>query len=179
MLPQQYKFLESLAKPKIIEEALKLYGTKEVPGDKNSPIILGWADEIGGWIGDWYEQDSVPWCGLFVGVCAKRAGFDVTQKALSALEWAKWGNPVKPADVALGDVLVFKRDGGGHVALYVGEDDTHYHILGGNQSDQVNIVRKPKLSLYAARRCPWKYAQPPSVQKIKLTATGQEAGKEA
>ena len=179
MLPQQYKFLESISVPNIIKEALALYGTKEVPGDKNSPVILGWADEIGGWIGDWYEQDSVPWCGLFVGICAKRAGFDVTQKALSALEWGKWGTPVKAADVALGDVLVFKRDGGGHVALYVGEDATHYHILGGNQSDQVNIVRKPKNSLYAARRCPWKIAQPPSVKKIMLTDAGQEAGKEA
>lgn len=177
MLPKQYEYLNDGASPKIIQEAIKLYGTKEITGDKNNPAIIAWADEIGGWIGDWYDKDSIPWCGLFVAICAKRAGFPFTQKALSALEWIRWGTQV--TEPMLGDVLMFKREGGGHVALYVGEDATHYHILGGNQSDQVNIVRKPKVQLYAARRCPWKVAQPASVRKVMLTATGQEAGSEA
>lgn len=176
-LPEQYQFLLSITSPKIVQEAIKLYGTKEIAGDKNNPVILGWGDELGGWIDEYYTADSIPWCGLFVGVCAKRAGFPFGQKALSALEWTKWGTPVKVP--MLGDVLVFKRQGGGHVALYVGEDDTHYHILGGNQSDEVNIVRKPKNQLYAARRCQWKIGQPPSVQQIHLKPTGQDAGKEA
>jgi cell wall-associated NlpC family hydrolase len=36
----------------------------------------------------------------------------------------------------LGDVLVFRRGGGGHVALYVGEDEEAFHVLGGNQADR-------------------------------------------
>ena len=35
----------------------------------------------------------------------------------------------------LGDILTFKRNGGGHVGLYVGEDKDCYHVLGGNQGN--------------------------------------------
>ena len=80
-------------------------------------------------------------------------------------------------EAMLGDVLVYKRGRGGHVALYVGEDDTHYHLLGGNQSDSVNIVRKTRSpngpnGLLAVRRAPWRQMQPPNVRKVILSPTG-------
>jgi hypothetical protein len=46
---------------------------------------------------------------------------------------------------ALGDVLAFVRNGGGHVGLYVDEDASAYHVLGGNQSDRVSITRVASL----------------------------------
>lgn len=169
-LPKQYQWLLKEGGPKILMEALIWYGTLEAPGAKNNPVIIEWAKELGGWIGSWYDKDSIPWCGLFIGVCAKRAGFPFTQKALSALEWANWG---QKADVPkLGDVLVFKRDGGGHVGIYVGEDAQAYHVLGGNQSDSVNITRILKTRLYAARRCKWKIMQPANIRVVHLAASG-------
>ena len=177
VLPQKYKWLGDEPGPAILKEALALYGTLETPGDKNNPVILAWADEVGGWIGDWYDKDSIAWCGLFVALVAKRAGFPFDQKALSALEWARWGN--KAAVPMLGDVLVFKRTGGGHVGLYVGEDDQCYHVLGGNQSDSVNITRIDKSRLHAARRCVWKIKQPENVRVIKLAASGTVSENEA
>ncbi|WP_051379816.1 hypothetical protein [Bradyrhizobium murdochi] len=69
----------------------------------------------------------------------------------------------------LGDVLTFKRDGDGHVALCVGEDA--YHCLGGNQSDQVCITRTAKSRPYKARR-PIYNVQPANVRKIVLVANG-------
>lgn len=76
----------------------------------------------------------MPWCGLFMAVCAKRAGHPFGQKALSAKEWANWGqHAVTPM---LGDILIFTRKGGGHVGLYAGEDDEAYHVLGGNPGTQ-------------------------------------------
>jgi hypothetical protein len=36
------------------------------------------------------------------------------------------------------------RSGGGHVAFAVGEDATHFHVLGGNQGARVSIMRIEK-----------------------------------
>lgn len=176
-LPAQYAWLGKEGAPKILVEALKLYGTLEAPGSKSNPQILAWADEIGGWIGQWYEDDSIPWCGLFIGVCAKRAGYPFTQKLLAAKEWASWGVAVTAA--SLGDVLVFGRTGGGHVGLYVGEDDEAYHVLGGNQSDAVTITRILKNRLIAARRSPFKVGQPTNVRRVFLKPSGDISKNEA
>lgn len=169
-LPAQYQWLADEPAPRILKEALNCYGVAEFPGNENNPVIIEWAKEVGGWIGSWYEQDSVPWCGLFIAVCAKRAGFPFNQKALSALEWASWGKAVPQA--MLGDVLVFQRSGGGHVGIYVGEDDDCFHVLGGNQSDAVNITRIKKERHVSSRRCDWKISQPENVRRVFLKPDG-------
>lgn len=166
-----YEWLWDEPGPKMLTEALKLYGTHEVQGPKNNPAIMGWAKEVK----TTYPGDATAWCGLYVAIAAHRAGWDDSPNgnALWARNWASWGTPQKVA--MLGDVLVFPRGQGGHVALYVGEDDTHYHILGGNQSDQVNIVRKAKTPILAIRRAPWKISQPENVRRIFLKAGGAPA----
>jgi uncharacterized protein (TIGR02594 family) len=163
-----YEWLWKEPGPVMLLEALKLFGTRETPGAKNNPVIVGWAREVH----TTYPGDATAWCGLFMSIAAKRAGWDYHPKgnALWARNWASWGNPVKVA--RLGDALVFPRGEGGHVALYVGEDKTHFHILGGNQSDTVNIVRKAKEPLLAIRRAPWKIAQPANVRRVFLSAKG-------
>ena len=152
--------------PPTIRQAMRLYGTKELSGDENNPLIIRWAKEIGGWIGGWYLQDSTPWCGLFVGLVVKRAGFPHDQTMLTAQKWRNYGAPVK--EPMLGDVLVFKRKGGGHVGFYYGEDHECYHVLGGNQSDAVNIKRIKKTRLMAARRPLYKRV-PKSVRRVFLS----------
>lgn len=169
-LPDHYKYLLDPKNPRIIREAIKLYGIKEVAGKGNNQTILNWADEIGGVVGDWYDEDSDPWCALFIAVCLKRAGFDHPQgfDAIRALSYAKWGNPA--AVPSLGDIFVINRKGGGHVGIYAGQDKTHFHILGANQSDQVNVQKFLMRSglIVAVRRCPWKVAQPSTVKPIIL-----------
>jgi cell wall-associated NlpC family hydrolase len=91
---------------------------------------------------------------------------------LWAQSWAKYGDAV-PADQAqLGDVLVFKRDGGGHVGLYIAEDTFAYHVLGGNQGDAVSIVRLMKVRCIAVRRPPFKTALPPSARRYVIGPNG-------
>lgn len=58
----------------------------------------------------------------------------------------------------LGDALTFKRNGGGHVGIYVGEDSTCYHVLGDNQSNMVCITRIEKTRCSGIRRTEWKIA---------------------
>lgn len=173
-LPAQYRWLSKEDGPAMLREALKLFGTVEAAGAKDNPTILAWAAEIGQ--GQTYSHDSIPWCGLFIGVVAKRAGKDIVSSPLWALSWADFG---KPAPVPmLGDVLTFKRTGGGHVALYVGEDATAYHCLGGNQSDQVCITRIAKSRFYKARR-PFYNVQPANVRRVMLSSNGILSGNEA
>jgi hypothetical protein len=68
-------------------------------------------------------------------------------------------------------VLVFARDGGGHVGLYIGENDHYYFVLGGNQGDAVNIRAIAKHRMIAARR---NYkVTPANVRPIRLGLAGE------
>jgi len=163
-----YEFLQKEKAPRILVEAIKLIGTKEIVGKQHNPDILQWAKDLN--LEKVYTNDEIPWCGLFVAICAHRANVEVVKSPLWALNWAKYGNEAKVP--MLGDILTFKRNGGGHVGIYVGEDDTCYHVLGGNQNNQVNVIRILKSRLHKARRTAWKIAQPANVRVVKLTAKG-------
>lgn len=174
VLPPAYAWLGREPGPKMLTEALALYGTLEAPGPKDNPTILAWAKEVG--LAKTYSHDSIPWCGLFMAVVASRAGKPVVDSPLWALSWADFGKP-SPAPM-LGDVLTFKRNGGGHVALYVGEDSAAYHCLGGNQSDKVCFTRIAKSRLYRARR-PDYNVQPSNVRRVILASNGKLSTNEA
>ena len=75
-------------------------------------------------------------------------------------------------------MLVFVRNGGGHVGLYVGEDATAYHVLGGNQSDGVTITRVAKERCIAARRL-YAVAAPSNVRPVQIGASGPLSTNEA
>ena len=168
--------LKQITPPRMVREALALYGVTETPGVKNNPVIVNWAKETNIQGDNWYSSDSIPWCGLFMAVVAQRANWQPVSSALSALAWAEFGN--KSPQPSLGDVLVFKRKGGGHVGLYVGETVDSFYVLGGNQSDKVNITRIAKARLHACRRPPYKI-QPESVRPYQYTASGELSENEA
>lgn len=162
---QQYAWLADEKGPRMLTEALNLFGVCEYVGGLNNITILDWADEIG--VGSLYDADSIPWCGLFLGVVAKRAGKQLPANPLWARNWAQWGVVCKPE---LGCVLVFSRETGGHVGIYVGEDDTHYHVLGGNQSDCVCVRRLEKKRMIAARNS--YINKPANVRQVVLAVAG-------
>lgn len=126
--------------------AKELLGTKENPAKRsNNPDILEWARlaEIPG-----YTSDDIPWCGLFVAHCLVECGVEYVEKPLWALNWAKFDQ--KLDEPTYGSIMSFKRNGGGHVGFYVGEDEDHYHILGGNQSNAVTIAKIEKSRFVSA-----------------------------
>lgn len=164
-LPPKYAYLSTEPGPRMLLEALKLYDTVEAPGRADNPTILGWARELG--LSE-YRHDETPWCGLAMGISAKHAGLQPAKIMLRALAWAEWGTPVVVP--LLGDVLTFQREGGGHVGLYVAEDSTDYHVLGGNQSNRMSITRIIKSRLHAARRSPEGLL--PNMRRVVLDAKG-------
>lgn len=178
-LPKQYAWLAKEPGPRLLLEALKLHGTAEVPGPNNNPSILAWARRVG--LEKTYRADETAWCGLFMAYAALQAGWDVPLNPLGARNWLAFGDPAKTP--MLGDVLVFWRERRtgfkGHVGIYVGEDATAYHVLGGNQADRVSVKRISKNRLLGARRCPWKINQPGNVRVVTLAATGAMSKNEA
>lgn len=174
-LPKQYAWLANEPAPRLLTVALSLYGTAEKPGPGNNPSILAWAKATG--LDRVYKADSIAWCGLFMAYAALQAGWDIPINPLGARNWQAFG--VKADEPMLGDVLVFSRKGGGHVGIYVGEDATAYHVLGGNQDNVVNIKRVAKSRFLQARRPKWKIAQPGNVRVVKLAASGKLSTNEA
>ena len=173
-LPKQYEWIAKEAGPKMILNAMELFDTTEVSGVADNKEIVAWAKEVGQGLENIYKSDSIPWCGLFIAVVAKRSDKEVVKDPLWALNWGTFG---KNTDTPMfGDVLVFVRKTtngkkAGHVGLYVGEDAKCYHVLGGNQSDKVCFTRIEKSRLYACRRPIYKN-QPTNVRVIKLSDTG-------
>jgi len=173
-LPSTYQWLALEGAPRHLLKALELYGVTETIGPKDNPVIMGWAKEVG--VENVYTADSIPWCALFVSVIMHRAGREVVNQTLWALNWNNFG--VKVNQPMLGDVLTFSRNGGGHVGIYVGEDTAAYHVLGGNQGDKVCIVRIGKDRLSQARR-PAYINQPANIRKIILSSKGELSKNEA
>lgn len=176
-LPTAYReTLRILALPKMVAQAIRLYGIIEGPGRADNPLIMSWAKELG--LTATYSNDAVPWCGLFMSIVAHRAGYTPPAKPLWAFNWRNFGNPVeKPM---LGDILIKSRKTStgaiaGHVTLVLGEDATHYHCLGGNQGDAVTISRISKKSQLWFRRPPYK-VQPASVKTYLFAADAATAG---
>jgi hypothetical protein len=69
-----------------------------------------------------------------------------------------------------GAVLIFERGSGGHVGFAIGQDITHFYVLGGNQSDAVTIARIAKSRLLDA--C-WPATFPPRPQRLPTMKPGE------
>ena len=132
------------------EEALTLVGTAEDKTVRSNPEILTWAERLD----IDYKSDDIPWCGLFVAHCIGAALPDeqLPKHPLRARSWATFGELCQPKQ---GAVLVFWRgspsSGNGHVGFYHSEDAAAFHVLGGNQSDSVNVARIGRDRLLGAR----------------------------
>ena len=178
-LPTAYSYLlKQDPLPRTIQEAIRHLGVQEIVGKGSNATIMKWRDELnaaGHKIGG-FSDDDVPWCGLFAAYVAFKAGKVPVDKPLWARNWAKFG--VQVAQAALGDCLVFVRDGGGHVGWYVGEDSRCYHVLGGNQSNAVTITRIEKKRCIAIRR-PVMKTPPASVRQFTIAANGAVSSNEA
>lgn len=188
-LPLRYAWLGTKTGPRMIVEALKIFGLKETIGPKDNPIILDWVKEISAISPEKargvaaYKHDDQPWCGLCMAVIAHRGGKEFPDEPLWALNWAtQFGEAV--TGPVLGDVLVFERRDannkliGGHVGLYVGEDTEAFHVLGGNENDAVSIVRIVRRRLRAARRPLYK-VKPIEADRMLLAQSGELSTNEA
>jgi uncharacterized protein (TIGR02594 family) len=118
-------------------------GEKEVPGLNHNPRIIEYHRETTLSA----TTDEVPWCSSFVNWVMKRAGYTPTRSA-AARSWATYGKDTPPVQ---GCIVVLTRNGGGHVGFYVKSSANYVWVLGGNQSNAVNISAYPKSRVIAYR----------------------------
>lgn len=113
-------------------------GVAEIPGKDTAPAIRKWLIELKAW----WTDDETPWCATAVAHWMRQAGEELPLHWYRARAWLDWGVPLVRATV--GAVVVFAREGGGHVGLVVGQDQRYrLLVLGGNQGDRVSIAPFP------------------------------------
>lgn len=130
--------------PPWIDEMLRRKGLHE---KRDHAELYAWLRSAGSAV----DPARTAWCGDAVETAILRALPEepVPVNPMASINWLKFGRELKTP--AMGAVMVFwrgtKAGWQGHVAFYVGEDSTHYHVLGGNQSDSISItkVRKNRL----------------------------------
>jgi uncharacterized protein (TIGR02594 family) len=102
-------------------------------------------------------HDETAWCSAFINDCMRGAQIVGTGKA-NARSWLDWGFSLPAA--RYGCVVVLSRPpdpSHGHVALYAGFQDPNFHLLGGNENNQVMIKDYDKSRLLSYR---WPIGQP-------------------
>lgn len=153
--------------------------------------VLGLHEEVhNAKLREWLKSDGhalgdpavYPWCGDFVETAIRLGLPDetftgkVAENPYWALNWREFGRSSEPT---FGAIASIKRNGGGHVGFVVGEDDNHYFLLGGNQSNTVSIAPKKKSRFTAASfRWPKSFERQP-INLPRLKSIGNDTYVEA
>lgn len=145
---------------KAYELAKAEIGTVEWKDGSNPKVVAYFKDSGNAGVKD----DATAWCAAFVGAMLKRAGLKGTGK-LTARSYLDWGVPVERKDARPGDIVIFKRGRSswqGHVAFFVKDRGALIDVLGGNQSNAVNVKGYQASALLGIRR-----HAPTSLQKAQ------------
>jgi uncharacterized protein (TIGR02594 family) len=130
--------------PAWLQIAVEELGTREIAGDEHNPRIVQ------------YHQattlkattDEVPWCASFVNWCLQEGG-SIGSRSAAARSFQTWGLPVKISvnpRLGMGSIIVLRRGSNprqGHVGFYVGRLPGYVLVLGGNQSNRVQVDAYP------------------------------------
>jgi len=134
----------------LLIEFLSHYGLKEVDGLASNPDIIAMGKDLGY---DIKDDSTTAWCSLAINYFAKKCGYEYTGK-LDARSWLKM--PVVVLKPNMGDIVVLWRNDPkgweGHVGVFVAWDDRNIYILGGNQSNAINITPYPRERLLGFRQ---------------------------
>jgi uncharacterized protein (TIGR02594 family) len=142
-----------------VDLAQRFVGVAEVSGSASNPQILAMLrlDE------NWPQGGYVPWCSAFMKYIAWLLRLP-RSKSLQARSWLAVGRPVNLEQAEAGfDVVILKRGEGqqpgpdilnapGHVGLFAGREGDSVLLLGGNQSDAINVQRFPASQILGIRR---------------------------
>lgn len=132
-----------------IKIALSQFGTKGIYGPLHNDEVMKFYLDIGA---KWVEDDDIAWCAGFTQWVCKKANLPYNSK-LNARSFLEWGRQTEKPE--LGDIVVLwrisKASAFGHVGFYINETANAVNILGGNQSNSVNISTFPKTQVLQYR----------------------------
>jgi uncharacterized protein (TIGR02594 family) len=151
-----------MSEPSWLKIARSYDGLKEIPGPRHNQTIIRWLGKLNAW----WSNDETPWCGVFVAHCMQESNLPYPKFYMRAKAWSDYGSLLRRDRLAPGAILVFDRAGGGHVGFYLGEDAGFYYVLGGNQSNAVNVMKLGKSRLVASR---WPKGEPVIGGPVQMT----------
>jgi uncharacterized protein (TIGR02594 family) len=126
-------------------------GQREVFGANHNPRILEYFQSMQ--IAQPPKDDETPWSSAFIHWVLKQSGINGSGTLVNR-SWMRWGlaSPLKPGCIAVFWTVSPEAETG-HAGFLVSvlEDGNRLAILGGNQSDQVNIAMLPKSRLLGCR----------------------------
>ncbi|MEQ8547632.1 MAG: TIGR02594 family protein [Cyclobacteriaceae bacterium] len=126
----------------LLDVAMSQYGIMEVRGIEDNKEITKYFDALG--FDGSQLKDETAWCAAFANYCLKTACLPYSGK-LNARSFLTVGLPTKHP--IPGDLVVLWREDRqswkGHVGFYVNHDERFVYLLGGNQSNMVNIAAYP------------------------------------
>lgn len=143
--------------------AQRFVGLTELAGAQHHPLIQ-WGFTLCGYGMD--TPDEVAWCSAFAQIPPYLLRLP-RSKSAAARSWLQIGQPVDLMASVVGfDVVILKRGQGaqpgpevlqapGHVGFFAGwadEGRQSLRILGGNQSDSVNVQSFPRERVLGVRR---------------------------
>ena len=138
--------------PNFMETAYYYLGYTEMENTKELKAMFG------------FNPRYTEWCAAFVNTILETSGYESLNTTnypypLIARGYLEYGEPLLEDELRYGDIMVFTRGNSkwkGHVGFYVGQEKikgkTYYRILGGNQSNEVNISLYPRYRLLGIRR---------------------------
>ena len=148
-----------------LAEGLRILGLHE---RRNNRTLRDWFDRSVAWI----NPSEIPWCGAFLATALRKWDPEIAlpNNPLGAKNWKAFGEACEPQ---LGAVLTFHRgdpsDWRGHAAFYLGESESSFYIIGGNQSDAVTKTWIAKSRLHSSR---WPLNFPQSRKRITMSRNG-------
>jgi len=127
------------------KQAEKYIGLREIKGTGTNPQIRQMIVDAIPWLGDEkFTEEDYHWCACFCRHVLNQIGANhlIPSTPYRALSWKSVGQEVDiQHDAEPGDIVILKRAGGYHVGFFsrMMPCKTRVEILGGNQSDAVNI----------------------------------------
>jgi uncharacterized protein (TIGR02594 family) len=147
--------------------AKKYEGTKEIKGSKDNPVVVAFFAKSGH---PEIKDDETAWCAAYVNAVLYEDN-RVGTKSLLAKSFLKLPDSDEVTGVPeYGDIVVLHRGSPsswqGHVGFFIKWDDDYVYLLGGNQSDGVNISRYSRDRIAGIRRLRETVTKTPIVPKI-------------
>lgn len=119
--------------PNWIDIAQGEIGVQEIAGSEHNSRVLEYHSTTGG-----HATDEVPWCASFVNWVMIQSGHGGNNSAW-AQSWKNYGKDL--GQPAYGAIAVIRwNSSSGHVGFVVGKNGNNVLLLGGNQSNSVNIT---------------------------------------
>lgn len=115
--------------PAIIAIAQSQIGHGELLGNNRGPHIKEYLN----------GKEGLPWCAGFVSYCARESGLDI-KYTLKAKDFLKLGKTVKYPQP--GDIIVFSRNGGGHVGIIEKTEGGAITVIEGNSGKYPSKVKR-------------------------------------